>query len=205
VQQSSSVLDPTDLPTTPRGISNEITSFCEELVPGGVPAIVDVRPSKFAAPNLCFDNVEDVVQLIGGSGQFGWVIWEESLLLQAVFHAVWVSATGRYVDVTPHEFGETRILFLPDPARVHKQDESISNEYWPRIDHPAVHSLIDSFKREFELTQIHGTVPGFNNLPVEARAELKADRDAIAPQLAKLIEQSGEPAGPIPEPNISSK
>jgi hypothetical protein len=47
----------------------------------------------------------------------GWCIWEwPGILLNAEFHACWLSPEGEIIDITPKPDGEKTVLFLPDPA-----------------------------------------------------------------------------------------
>lgn len=45
----------------------------------------------------------------------GWQLWEwPHVLVEAEFHAVWVSPQGEMIDITPKAAGEIQILFVPD-------------------------------------------------------------------------------------------
>jgi hypothetical protein len=62
------------------------------------------RPISFEAePQQCFLNVWIQCNNEGGSSQCGWIIAEDprNHFMEALFHAVWVSPTGKYIDVTP--------------------------------------------------------------------------------------------------------
>ncbi|MFC7418492.1 hypothetical protein ACFQNF_01185 [Iodobacter arcticus] len=49
----------------------------------------------------------------------GWLIWhhESTRTVESHFHTIWVTETGKLVDVTPREDGEETVLFVPDPSR----------------------------------------------------------------------------------------
>jgi hypothetical protein len=103
--------------TTPRDISPAIARFCAELAPGQAPVFVRVEPTADAAYGYCVFNVPPHVDRCGGRMVLGWCIWEwPGILLNAEFHACWLSPEGELIDITPKPDGEKTILFLPDPA-----------------------------------------------------------------------------------------
>jgi hypothetical protein len=66
----------------------------------------------------CFNIVARKVARDGGTIQHGWSIGEwPTIMLEAEFHGVWVSASGELIDLTPQADPPDRILFLPDPNR----------------------------------------------------------------------------------------
>ena len=80
---------------------------------------VPVQPGEECSVGSCFDNVRAVVRRRGGSTQHGWWMREQpGVYAEAEFHAVWRTAEGFLVDVTPREDGLTTILFLPDSNAV---------------------------------------------------------------------------------------
>ena len=104
--------------TTPPRISEQIIVFCGEIDSSNESVHVPVRPSVGADFNECFRNVANHIADHAGEIQYGWIIWEKpNLWLNAEFHAVWVSPTGEFIDVTPKVDGEGSILFLPDSKR----------------------------------------------------------------------------------------
>ncbi len=101
--------------TTPQGVSQEISKFCEGIVPGGVPVLVPVRPAPGAEVNRCHVNVACHVKENGGEAAFGWIIWQSRVLLHAEAHCNWRSPQGELIDITPKADREGQVLFLPDP------------------------------------------------------------------------------------------
>jgi hypothetical protein len=92
-----------------------VLQFCERISPGRKPVYVPVQPESGFWPLQCFPNVAKKVEMSGGESVRGWEISQvPKVYLEARFHAVWLSPTGRYVDVTPEESGQQRVLFLPD-------------------------------------------------------------------------------------------
>lgn len=77
-----------------------------------------VHPEATADVNECFPNVEAKSAREGGRMLCGWQLWEwPHVMVEAEFHAVWLSPEGEMVDITPKPHGETRILFVPDERR----------------------------------------------------------------------------------------
>jgi SEC-C motif len=101
----------------------------------------------------CFYNVEDKAKADGGGIQYGWTIWEDpGLLIEAEFHALWVSPRNELVDITEKTDGEKQILFLPDSNRIW-QCEMIDNIRIPLVDNDYTHELIRSSEAAFKLRQ----------------------------------------------------
>lgn len=88
------------------------------MVPGSIPVYVPVRSESDANVDDCFINVAHKVERDGGTLLHGWQIWEWiSVMIEAEFHAIWVSPIGEHIDITPKKESEERVLFLPDPTR----------------------------------------------------------------------------------------
>lgn len=105
--------------TTPPTISDPILRLCREISPSHKPGYVTVAPEPDAKISECFGNVEAKVKAAGGSILYGWSIWMwPRVFIEAEHHAVWQNGDD-LIDVTPHENGERRILFLPDPDRTY--------------------------------------------------------------------------------------
>lgn len=102
---------------TPKEITKHIRQLIAKVTPGREPMYLPVRPTDGAEVNECFPNVEAKIALAGGRMLCGWQIWEwPHVLVEAEFHAVWVSPEGALVDITPKQHGEETILFVPDPS-----------------------------------------------------------------------------------------
>ena len=75
-----------------------------------------VTPVDEAVMLDCFVNVSRYAERFGGSIQYGWLIWEwPTIMIEAEFHAVWVTPQGALKDITPNPFGMGQVLFLPAP------------------------------------------------------------------------------------------
>ncbi|WP_238978994.1 SEC-C domain-containing protein [Novilysobacter arseniciresistens] len=104
--------------TTPPRVTRHIQRLIEKVVPGGQPVNLTVQPEAGAVVNECFPNVEAKIASAGGRMQCGWQIWEwPQVMVEAEFHAVWVSPEGQFVEITPKPHGEATILFVPDARR----------------------------------------------------------------------------------------
>ena len=107
-------------PVTPSEISGPLALLVEELVPGGTPVYVDVRPIEGAAPDECFRLVERQVDAFAGKAIFGWSLWVfPTLFVEAEFHSVWERPDGCLIDITPKKREMKRVLFLKDQERLY--------------------------------------------------------------------------------------
>lgn len=103
--------------STPKEITKHIRQLIAKVAPGRDAKYLAVRPQDGAKVNECFPNVEAKISHAGGRMLCGWQIWEwPYVLVEAEFHAVWVSPEGELVEITPKQHGEETILFVPDPA-----------------------------------------------------------------------------------------
>lgn len=104
--------------TTPKEITPDIEKLCEEIS-NKKPIFINVCVEDESELNECFANVEKKIKKNGGMRVLGWVIWQrDNILIQAEAHAVWSDREGNYIDVSPHEYDEKKILFLPDNTMV---------------------------------------------------------------------------------------
>lgn len=106
--------------TTPVRVTDKVMELCSGIVSDVVPAYVPVAAQEWSLPSECFPNVQKMVRENGGQQVNGWAIWQwANVLVEAEAHSVWQSPKGRLVDITPHDNGETDILFLADPDMVY--------------------------------------------------------------------------------------
>jgi hypothetical protein len=104
--------------TTPARIDTPLRRLIDTITPGGLPTYLHVRPEPGATVNGCFSNVRAKVARDGGRMLCGWQLWQwPRVLVEAEFHAVWLSPQGRMVEITPKPHGERSILFVPDARR----------------------------------------------------------------------------------------
>lgn len=103
-------------PTTPAEISPKLKALIDELVPGGSPTYVAIKPTEQSALHQCVPTVEHQVMTFGGRALLGWSLWElPSLYIEAEFHCIWEDPSGSLVDVTPRQPEKQQVLFLQDP------------------------------------------------------------------------------------------
>lgn len=104
----------------PKIIKPYVVTFARQVV-GGVnaqPFYVWCSPSQGAPRNECFSVVDACVEKHGGRRVLGWAIWERpKVYIEAEFHAIWQSASGQYLDLSPRPIRVPRILFIEDPSR----------------------------------------------------------------------------------------
>lgn len=159
--------------TTPRGLTKTVRAFCGEVEFGKEPVYVAVDPQADAKENDCFVNVERKVKDAGGTCQYGWVIWEwEGVMLEAEFHAIWVSQDGKRLDVTPKADHETRILFLP--SDMHWQRTPICNIRKALWDNPHVHEFIRLHNEFHEVRLKHVKEDGLYDVPESEAAPFES-------------------------------
>ena len=106
------------MPTTPTAMTPTVLAFCQQVSQHD-PLYVPVKPMNGAKQGDCYNNARRKIQTDGGTIMYGWCIWEEpTFFIEAEHHAIWVSPEGEKADLTPHDMGEKRVLFLPDPEKV---------------------------------------------------------------------------------------
>lgn len=129
--------------TTPIRVTDKIMELCSGIVLDAVPEYVPVAVQEWSRPRECFPNVERMVQEHGGQQINGWAIWQwANILVEAEAHSVWQSLEGELIDITPHDNGETEILFLPDAGMVYS-GLSMGNVRLAITDSPLAAELVD--------------------------------------------------------------
>ena len=129
--------------TTPPEITRAVRRLIETVAaPAGEAVYLMVQAEPDAVVNECFPNVEAKIARAGGHMLCGWQLWEwPHILVEAEFHAVWVSPEGEMVDITPKPHGETRILFVPDKRRRY-EGVAIDNVRMPLRDDQLIRHFI---------------------------------------------------------------
>ena len=135
---------------TPGRITPAVRKFCRKISIQE-PFYIDVTPIPGAEPLDCFETVKRKIMRDGGIIQYGWQIWEwPAIMIEAEFHAIWVSPDNRYVDVTPKQINVTNVLFLPDPVRTYT-GQRVDNIRMALADDPLIHEFIKLSNRISEL------------------------------------------------------
>lgn len=80
------------------------------------PKSVEYRPLVGCIISGCFRNVDEQVAKAGGRVETGWAFMEiVGVSIYTISHAIWVTAQGKRIDITPwYDPPKKRVLFLPD-------------------------------------------------------------------------------------------
>jgi hypothetical protein len=115
-------------------IRETIDQVSRSLAPTSRLLVVCFSVDSNAASGVCFRNVRDKVRREGGRQQLGWAFQHVPgiELLVAIHHAVWVSPSGAFVEITPHDEYEWLIVeqdglvFLPDDSATLLNDGTLT-------------------------------------------------------------------------------
>ncbi len=77
------------------------------------PVRVKVKPENGNLPDYCFENVLGKIRKKGGKMILGRKLFKSPFLIEAEYHAIYQSATGELVDLTPQH--TDAIQFIPIP------------------------------------------------------------------------------------------
>lgn len=169
--------------TTPSKVTDKIMELCGGIVADMRPVYIPVSVMEWSLPNECFPNVQRMVQEHGGKQINGWAIWQwANILVEAEAHSVWENSEGQLIDITPHDNGESEILFLRDDNMVYSM-EQIGSIRLALTESPLVAELIElSEKTE----KIMGEYKPGTKIPV---TELQTKLLPLASRRQELIMQ----------------
>jgi len=171
--------------TTPARITKDILNLCRRIDPTQEPIWVPVKPWHKGDASFCFFNVRDKVAQDGGKVQHGWIIWENpNILVEAEFHAIWVSPENKPIDITPKEDGEAHILFIPDGIRVW-EGELVENIRVPLVDNAYTRQLIKYSEEMFRLRKKYYK-DGQSLMPLEEILKVQEQFSAPAKNLNRM-------------------
>lgn len=150
------------MPMTPDGITPEIESFIvEQLGISAPPIYIEVRTDPAARPYSCVEAVENYIRKNQGEMVLGWYIglWPH-ILVDAHLHAVWKSPSGDFLDVSFHDPGLSRVLFVADirleyHSREKPKVRGLTNE-------PEVQRYISAVQAYYDF-DISNTITTINN------------------------------------------
>lgn len=175
------------LQTAPKTISEFVLKFCSEITSVFPPVYLQIESFSGAIPDECYENVEKYIKQYGGSIQYGWQIWEwPNVMIEAEFHAVWVSASGEYKEVTPKASGIDKVLFLPDPTRKYR-GKQINNIRKALKEKQSIKDFIDSSNKLFELLN-RGELADQYGL-ITMTPEMKVVQTALQKAFLKILEE----------------
>jgi len=176
------------IPKVPDKVTSAVKRLTNRIAPGQQPQYVKVLIESDAEINECFVNLERKIKRDGGKIQLGWAIWYlPGILMEAEFHAVWISPEGKLIDISPRPIQFKDIMFLPDTNIVYR-GKQIDNIRIPLNKDPKVKEYIrlceEFFKiiNEGELAFKHGpiSIPHDRIEPLRQRlAELSAELGII--------------------------
>lgn len=139
--------------TTPTSINENVLEFCKEIDSATNPIFVNVIPTEDSEYGNCYGNVKCHIKKNEGRIEYGWIIWEiPNTYIEAEFHAVWVDKKEEYIDITPKEDEEERILFLKDSERKFT-GELVDNIRKPLINNAEIRAMVTIDKKKFELSK----------------------------------------------------
>jgi hypothetical protein len=145
--------------TTPPELTDRIRDFCLTISSESEPMYLSVEPFEIPLINECFDVVQSRIRRDGGCSVNGWLMWEwPNIMLDAEFHCVWRDSTGRLREIPPRQDGETRVLFLPDPAKPVTND-LVDNIRSPLFMHPDVIEFMNASTQITEMANQSPLVP----------------------------------------------
>jgi hypothetical protein len=101
-------------------ISDNVKKLLAKVGSKEEPITIKCVPEQGAELNDCFPLVETKVVEYGGESILGWHVRESRLLVEAIFHAVWKTADGELIDISPKPVPENEIIFVPDSSAVYE-------------------------------------------------------------------------------------
>jgi len=132
-------------------------------------AYVDVEAAEWCKPQICLDNVCTAVQLFGGEGRLGYLLWENwgGLCLTAEPHCIWF-VDGKYREITP-QYGRANVCFLWSEECLHSFEDFEKSQHIligrraeakPLVQHPLVEQAISTMteisERAWEIANAQG-------------------------------------------------
>lgn len=133
-----------------------VLTFCKEIAPPGIVALLAPDPVPEAQPAMCFVNVLRHIERHGGELLCGWRtgLGLAGIYIAAQYHGIWRSPEGDLRDITPWP-EPAPYYFAWDPALTY--DGSMrDNKRKPFIDHPALSRLFAAQERLFEIQTVAG-------------------------------------------------
>jgi SEC-C motif-containing protein len=181
----------------PRPSAPAVKRLCAQVAPGAIPEYVACEYDESAGCLNCFIDVEARVEKSGGTVQYGWRIWLlPAILVEAEFHSVWRSPSGKLIDVSTPPDVASRILFAPDTVRAY-EGRQVNNIRMPLGDDPRIAEFIRLYDRIFEeenrgeLAKQHGAVQITPVLHQLLQKQQKLGRDLKALSEKALFERVG--------------
>lgn len=101
---------------TPKTLSCAMTKLIKQMSDGDLLRL-SPEPLPCSRHANCFLNVKQVTELNGGKPIYGFLVYNFGKVgLEFVPHAIWQTADGRKIDITPEQEGLPKVLFLEDAS-----------------------------------------------------------------------------------------
>jgi hypothetical protein len=133
----------------PRHITPVIRGFALEIADCSDLCYVPIRAMAFCVPRMCYLNVFQSKDIVGGEPVLGFTIWAtRDLFLTCEHHCVLRLPNGDLVDPTPEITGESRILFVPTGQAAVPDNireivmNGVSGHYRVLVDDPLIHRAV---------------------------------------------------------------
>lgn len=173
--------------TTVPALTTAVRDFCQKLNSQIEPVVIPTRVPPGALYNRCLGNVQTYVDRFGGKPFFGWSIWTDDLMIEGIPHVIWIKPSGRPLDITPHENGEERILFVPNTVQDEATMMAGEREIAPLVDHPLIAEYVELIKERDRLTvKFCGRSRDDQLLPRRIRRDLERRTEKVCEKVLKL-------------------
>ncbi|MCE9562171.1 MAG: hypothetical protein K8U57_08970 [Planctomycetes bacterium] len=141
----------------PACLTDAILAGLKDQCPqAGPPVRLQVRPHLSTTPCQCYAAVAAHLEgLPAGTTArmlFGWLLWEFSGVLLILEHHAVAEVDGVLLDVARHLYGETEVVFAPDPATA-PLDNSVANRFAGLSGSSVVRRIAQLKRRNTELEQ----------------------------------------------------
>ena len=143
----------------PVRVGEHVRAFCSRVSPVHAPVYVGASSLPGTRAGMCFHNVRQLCQSLGGEAEYGWLIWEwQDTYIEAEHHAVWRCGEDR-IEVTPRQPHHDQVLFLPDPARAYDFDgrRRVDNVRMPLRSDAAVREYLALAARAVDIEETNST------------------------------------------------
>ena len=190
------------LSRTPIEITKPITMLCNEIDKSQKPYRVPIKIESWTEPKECFQNIKTKVEKDGGRPQFGWTIWEwPNVMIEAEFHAIWISPENTPIDITPNAAHTQKILFLPDSELEYNYSADyyrVPNIRRPLSNNPLILDFIKISEQIFDVEERLFPGPEINseNPAFGFWEELKEKKGSIQLQLMSQFQPQPEHGKP---------
>jgi hypothetical protein len=134
-----------------------VQEFCKRLNPNFESAIVDIKPEAGAKIGQWKANVDAKVAKDGGECLEGWAIWyQDDIIVEGEACAIWKSAKGELLDITPREEEYPQIMFVEEKG-IWKDGGPVANKRQALADHAIARMAFKSGEWRDRLRKQYGS------------------------------------------------